>query len=421
MNETIIDSKVRINAKSAYLMVFASILLLLNKDNKYINNEFVRSHTKIAFLIHIGFLISYVIFIHFWFWREINILWLWLNHIFASIAFLFLFWILLFWFYLAHIWKYYKLSHFSKIYKFEKIVNISPEMKLSEKDKLTIILAYVPLLWYIVYWRYYKSKVIKNISTVNILSCLMVSIFYIFWFVSISSILFLVYIIFVVFLSINLVINNKTINFNIPFISSFEEIFAYFKAFIIYLKNYIAKKEFVGFLELKDNLVKSDIELEKKQEEEIKDKKELVLNKYLIYIPIINLIFIFQLKTKYYYHIRNGVTITFLMIILYILWEIWFINKGLVLLFIFPLFYGFWYLDKRFAYKIPIVYDISEFFSKYYTKIKALTKKTNELRKTDNKISLKVSWVQIEEKKEKINSEVLKSDNSKVWEELHWK
>lgn len=42
-----LNQKIINNAISAYLMLFISWMLLLNKTNKNINNSFVRSHTNI--------------------------------------------------------------------------------------------------------------------------------------------------------------------------------------------------------------------------------------------------------------------------------------------------------------------------------------------------------------------------------------
>jgi uncharacterized membrane protein len=63
MEETNLDPKIKANALTAYLLVFISFLFLFNKSNKYINNDFVKGHTKTAFLIHIMLVLVYVIFI----------------------------------------------------------------------------------------------------------------------------------------------------------------------------------------------------------------------------------------------------------------------------------------------------------------------------------------------------------------------
>jgi hypothetical protein len=53
------------NAQSAYFMIFISLMFLFNKHNPHLNNDFVKSHTKTAFFIHILLLIIYIVFIHY--------------------------------------------------------------------------------------------------------------------------------------------------------------------------------------------------------------------------------------------------------------------------------------------------------------------------------------------------------------------
>jgi len=55
----------RANAVSAYLMIGISWAFLLNKDNEHINNSFVKSHTRTALILHLSFLLTYIIFVHF--------------------------------------------------------------------------------------------------------------------------------------------------------------------------------------------------------------------------------------------------------------------------------------------------------------------------------------------------------------------
>jgi len=69
-----IHQKSKNNAISAYLMLFISGLFIFNKSNEYINNNFVKSHTKVAFLIHISFLLNYIVFISFDFLKNYAIL-----------------------------------------------------------------------------------------------------------------------------------------------------------------------------------------------------------------------------------------------------------------------------------------------------------------------------------------------------------
>lgn len=51
------------NAISAYLLIGINWAFLLNKDNEYINNSFVRSHTKTALFIHVLYVLNIVVFV----------------------------------------------------------------------------------------------------------------------------------------------------------------------------------------------------------------------------------------------------------------------------------------------------------------------------------------------------------------------
>jgi len=109
-----IEQKTLNNAISAYLLIFISGLLLLNKDNKYINNDFVKNHVKASIIIHIWFAINYIIFITNSLWYQINIFWYWLNLIIANIIFIFLLWLTLVWIYKSYKWELFDIWNFIK-------------------------------------------------------------------------------------------------------------------------------------------------------------------------------------------------------------------------------------------------------------------------------------------------------------------
>jgi len=69
-----INNKIINNAITAYLMIFISWMLLLNKSNPYINNDFVKGHTKSSIIIHIMLIINYIIFISYKLLWNIDIL-----------------------------------------------------------------------------------------------------------------------------------------------------------------------------------------------------------------------------------------------------------------------------------------------------------------------------------------------------------
>ncbi len=78
-----IEQKSINNAISSYLMIIASWFFLINKDNKHINNDFVKKHTKSAIILHLLFILTYVIFIYNWLFKNIIIFSYWLNILIA--------------------------------------------------------------------------------------------------------------------------------------------------------------------------------------------------------------------------------------------------------------------------------------------------------------------------------------------------
>ena len=139
----------------------------------------------------------------------------------------------------------------------------------------------------------------------------------------------------------------------------------------------------------------NDVIQKSKIEQEVKQKKletlnEIKIPKFLIYIPVINLIFIFVRKTKYKYHIINWITITIILIIIFILKYIGYINSNIYLLIIIPIIFGMWYIKNYLPYKMPFIYQIYEVVNKIKNILIFKGKKINKKRKEVNEISLKV-------------------------------
>jgi hypothetical protein len=374
MEQNTIHTKSINNAISAYFMLFISSLFLFNKKNEYINNDFVKSHTKVAFLIHLSFLLTYVIFISFSFLKSISILNYNLNYILTSTIFTFLFITLLYWIYKSSKQEIFKIWDIFKIWEIENIVDVNWDWILDEKDKLTLILSYIPFIWYITWWENYKEKNISNIIKLNSIVTLILSLIYISWNKNIVLLFWLFYIIFAVFSSLNIIAREKIIWLNLDFIPTFSEILVIIKAFVIYLYNYITKKDFIWIKSLKNNYI------DKYKKEEIESNK--ILNKFpetklhniLIYIPFINLISFFSRNSNKKIHIINWIMITVFFIIFIILDFYNYIPNSSYILLLFPIFFWFWFINSRPSYKIPIIYDLF----KILNSIKDIFKKTKK-------------------------------------------
>jgi len=383
-NESNLNKKIIWNAISSYFGL--AFLFLLPNKNSNINNPFVKNHTKTAFFIHILFLITYIIFIHFGIWNNISFIWHSLSHILASTFFIILFIWLLYWIYEANKWNTFEISDIISFSKSDKLVNIK-NANLNEKWVLTIILSYIPFIWYIIYWKYfnYKSPIILNNVKLNLISSLIIVLLYIFWLSNIVNLLILVYIIFIVFASILLISNNKLINIKLEMIPTIEELEIYTKSFLKYIKNYFWN--FKWWKETFENTKKETIEKNKTEAQELNKKDDIKLQNYIIYIPIINIITIFFIKSKYQNHIINWIIITALFIILGV---IFWINNNYYLLLLFPIFFWIWYL-KRVEYKLPFLFSLYKVLENIFKKLFFFLKKVKEKHKEEHNVSYKVS------------------------------
>ena len=393
------------NAISAYLMLIISVAFLFNRDNEYLNNSFVKSHTKIAFLIHISFLINYIIFISFSFLKEYSILEYSINYILASSIFCILFLALLYWIYKASKGEVFKIWDLLTLGKTEKIVDVDGNAELDEKDKFTLILAQIPFIWYIIHGKFLSQKSIKDIVFVNMFVSIIISLIYILGYGNVALLFMLWYIIFIVFSSINILVNDTIIGIKLDFLPNPEEKITLTKSFFKYLKNYASGKEFIWINQLKDAQ-----RLKRSSEEEfnakiLEEKKEVVFPKALIYLPIINLFTLKFLKTKQRFHIINWIIITLLLIIILVLNYFYILPSNFALLLLFPITFGLWYIDSRPAYKMPYIYEIFETL----VKIKNIFKKSKANiaeKKAEEHIETHTVW----KKDDSINSLYNKKD-----------
>lgn len=385
-----ISEKVKGNAISAYLMVFISGLFLLNKTEPNINNSFVKSHTKSAMLIHLWFLITYIIFISNWIFSSYNFLWFWINNIITDIIYIWLLILLINWIYKAKNGKTFNISENINISKTKNIIDINWDGEVSEKEKLTILLSFIPFIGFVNFANYSENKTIIEWVRLNIFISLILSLLLIFWYTNLSTLIILAYLVLITFIWINLFTRNELISIKLPEVFSPFNLYILFITIKDYLKNYFNSKDFKWFnIIYKENIEKVENE-EKQNEENLKSKKELKLPKFLIYIPIINLIFLFLKNTKYSFHIINAMIINILLLILLLLSILWYINNNLYLLFVFPILFWIWYSNNKLAYKMPIIFDIYELFVNMFLVFKSSSKKIKEKTIEENEISLKV-------------------------------
>jgi hypothetical protein len=381
-----INGKVLANAKSSYFMPLANLAFLFSQD-KNINHPFVRSHVKTANFIHLLFLFNYVLFIHFSFLWSISFFNYNLNNIIASIIFMILFWLLLFGLQKAHKWEVFGISDILKIGGSEKIIAIDKKENIDEEGKITIILSSIPLVGIIVYGKNYKDILIENINKFNLMISFIISLVYVLWNREVANIFFLIYIIFIVFSAMMIFTQDEIIHINMAKIWSPTKIYDFLKDWALYMKLYFSKEKFKDF----ESLRKDQEEKRKAKDEKeiifISEQKNFSINEKIIYIPLINIVFLIKLHTKKYFHIINGFWFS---LVLILSWVIFWIYNFYQLLLIFPLLYGISFLNSKENYKIPVIFDTWNMIISILKRVKSLFIKTKEIKKKEEVVSLKV-------------------------------
>lgn len=373
------NPKIKNNAISAYFLFFICILFLFNRNNPFINNDFVKKHAKSAFLVHFLIFLSILIFYYFKILWAYFIFWFNLNFLFWTSLLLILFSTLIFWMYKANRWEYFSIWDIFKFDKDKKILDINKDWNFWEKDKLTLILGFIPFLWPILVSKYSKNIYINEILKLNTLVTFIICLLFIKLFSNLSQILLLFYLIFVAFVGVNLFLKWELLTINLPKYLSFSEFWKNFKIFFIYMKKYLTWN-FEEFSILKEKYEKENYKKDLIYYEKIKNLPDLKWPKKIIYLPFINFIFLFFKENKYKIHIINGLVISFLAIFLIILIFFKIYSIKILILLLFPISFGIWNLWKIF-YKMPFIYDIYEFFSFVLIKLKFFKKTIWEKRK----------------------------------------
>lgn len=357
------DKKIINNAISAYLWLWALLLLPSKKEN--INHPFVKKHAKTWVFIHFLMFINYLIFITYsLFWTIIIFDSYWLNHIIASIIFIWLFGWLLYGINKAKSWDDFSIWDMAQMSKTQKVIEIK-NSNLNEQWIFTIILSLIPFIWFSIRWKFknYKSPILENNIKLNLIFCLIISFLYIIWDYNIVLLLILWYSIFVWFYSILLIAKQNVINIKLDKIPTFEDFYIQILSFIKYLLNYISSKEFVSIKIIIENTKKSLDEKNKNDENILNNFNTNKIANFIAYIPFLNIVSLIDFNSKNRFHIINGLTLTIISIILY-----YTSNNNYQILLFFPIFFGIWYLRFNY-YKIPFLFDIYEMFEFVFDKI----------------------------------------------------
>ncbi|NDK08797.1 hypothetical protein EOM39_06175 [Candidatus Gracilibacteria bacterium] len=398
MEETNLHKKTINNAVAAYLLIFLSSGFLLNKTNPYINNDFVRGHTKTAAILHLMLLFIFIVFI-----RLIN--GYYIKTYVSSVLFLGVFGLMLYGIYKANRGEEYKFIDIVKMSKTEKVADLHKHIENDEQNKFSFFLSYIPFLSYANYHLLDSNstynKVFKNNIYINCIVSLIISVIYIGGNPNLALFILLFYIILLVFITVILVAQDNFIFVYIRNLEKLEYVELYLKTYLEYFKNY-TKTKFTPIKELTKTNYEKEISSNRQNEGYLNTLKDSKLTNKLIYIPIINLIYLFSLDTKYRFHIINGLSLTIITIVMLSIYRR--VDEVFFLL-LYPVCFGIGNIRGSLAYKQTFIFHIYNSLILITNKISSIKKKVKETKNTVKKTDFKIEG-EIEAGGKKIIEEV---------------
>ena len=313
-----------------------------------------------------------------------------INTILQSAASLFIFWGILYGAWKAHNGKtitLWEMFHTAGVKK--DLFQHTDTNKMGEEDTLILILAHIPFVWYLTYGSHRDLPHIRDISFLNMLTTVISILLFIFGYTSLASIIMLIYTIWSVFQSLRLIFQNQLITLDTSFLPTAEEKYILQKSLITYLWNTLRKNTFIKLKDIITEKTKNRYNQELSELDTLKTLKISTIPSWVFYIPVVNIIGLFYIKTRDVFHIRNGlvITIIFIGIIALSTWD-----SPVLLLTLLPICYGIWYLPRK-AYRMPYIYDIYAFFSYIFWKLTHLFHTTRKLQKTDIATSIKINEI----------------------------
>ncbi len=364
-----LHKKTKANAVSAYLLIWINWAFLLNKQNEYIDNNFVKSHTKTALFIHFWLLLNLIVFV----WNNpltvFSILGYSLWDIIAMLIFLGLTTMIFIGAYKAQNWEYWYTKDLIKLSGDKKLLDINGDLKINERDKLTLILAHIPFIGAYLYGKYSKYAVVQTIWKLNLYITSLIVLLYITGNQNLANIVSLGYIIYIVFGAINLFTNQKLLQINLDFLPTPNDLKIHSYTLIKYLKNYIWKQKFVNYSELKSSIILQEQKNKKLLETQL---QALPKNKNI---------------KKYSVYIKSGIILMIATIII-LLTHI--VNAWLLVIFLIAL-YTAGYIQYSLSYKTPFIYDLYEITKNIFLKIKSFFIKTKKLHQKEEIKTMKVT------------------------------
>ncbi|NDK10220.1 hypothetical protein GW846_05600 [Candidatus Gracilibacteria bacterium] len=365
------------NAISAYFMFFICLSFLWSK-NSNINHPFVRNHVKTAIVIQSLLMLSLII-MGFGIGGSIILVGYSLNTIITILLCLFFFGCLGYGAYKAHLGESVTSREIFKTSGMKRnFLSETKNAEYSEETKSNLIFGHVPFIGYIVYGRNREVEKLEDITFFNLLITIFAVILSIFGYLSLASILMLAYIVWSVYQSIRLVTQNEMTTLDLSVLPSPERKYIIQKSMFMYVYNMLFQKTFVSLSHIIDTKYAQYKEKELQETQRLLLLKESTVPSFLFYIPFINIIGLGFFASREQVHIKNGLTLTFIFVLIILFFGV---NSYLLVLLAIPVFYGIGY-HTRLGYHMPYIYDIHNFFTGFFSGIARIFRRTKKLQQT---------------------------------------
>lgn len=363
-----IHPKIRANALSSYLFITINWAFLVVKDNPYIANDFVRSHTKTALTIHILIWLNLLIFVGYDALPYFSLLWYSIGDMIAISLCLMWTATMILWAYKAHKGQYFSLKKWNPLNTPQQFIDINNDAHINEKDSLTLILQHIPFIGSYLYGKHQHIKTIDNIAKLNIWMTIMILVIYINGNNSLASLIFLLYLIYIAFVGVNLITTHTLISIKSSFLLSPAQLRIIVITSIVYIKTYFSSQSFVPFVELKDTITKDQQAKKQEQEQRLqKIPKKDFFQAYRVHI--------------YGYLILTGFIVCIMLGILSQRW-IWFIILWAVSI--------AWQRKQQLSYTLPFIHDICMLAIWAVQYIKNIWSRTRDLHNKEQNKSIKI-------------------------------
>jgi len=376
------DRKVINNALSAYFLM--GFILLISRRNPKLNHPFIQAHARTATFLHILMFALYALFIWYKWFASIPILGFSLNHILLIAGLSVLLSINFYGAWLASQAQSFGIKDVANITKTNTMVAMK-QSNFSEKGAFVSVLALVPLIGFTVKGQYasHKSVFLENNLKINLFATTLICLLFI-THPNLAQIFLLAYFIFIAFFGLLMVTQKQILDFSLKKIPTMQDIYVFIRGTLIYIGNYFRKKAFLPFSQVLTETTQAIVTESAERKNITSALRDPSLPIQIAYIPYINLAGVFDMNSQNRFHVINGICITTLSALF---WVMGYYQFQIFILFL--VFFGWWYLKHK-EYVFPFLYDIYAFFARIFGKLFGRTKDAVKMSKEVEEVRFQV-------------------------------